>query len=72
MPMGGCTDRSWLTGKGVTGRCLKCANGSGHGPYWYRYHWYESKMHKRYVGKQLRLSVDRLGVRVEVRSARPV
>ncbi len=40
-------------GKGATGRCQKCANGPGHGPYWYRYRWYDGKMHKRYVGKRL-------------------
>jgi hypothetical protein len=40
-------------GKGATGRCRKCGNGPGHGPYWYRYRWYEGKMHKRYVGKNL-------------------
>ncbi len=40
-------------GKGATGRCRKCANGPGHGPYWYRYRWYDGKMHKRYVGKRL-------------------
>jgi hypothetical protein len=44
-------------GKGATGRCRKCSNGPGHGPYWYRYRWYEGKMHKRYVGKRLPLSV---------------
>jgi hypothetical protein len=31
----------------------QCANGPGHGPYWYRYRWYDGKMHKRYVGKRL-------------------
>jgi hypothetical protein len=50
-------------GKGATGRCRKCANGPGHGPYWYRYHWYDGKMCKRYVGKRLPLSVDGSGVR---------
>jgi hypothetical protein len=40
-------------GKGATGRCRKCANGPGHGPYWYAYRWYEGKMHKRYVGRRL-------------------
>jgi len=40
-------------GKGVSGRCRKCANGPGHGPYWYRYRWSDGKMHKRYVGKRL-------------------
>jgi hypothetical protein len=40
-------------GKGEAGRCRKCAQGPGHGPYWYRYRWYDGKMHKRYVGKLL-------------------
>jgi len=40
-------------GKGEAGRCRKCAQGPGHGPYWYRYRWYDGKMHKRYVGKVL-------------------
>ena len=40
-------------GKGATGRCRKCTDGPGHGPYWYRYRWYNGKMHKRYVGKRL-------------------
>ena len=40
-------------GKGASGRCRKCANGPGHGPYWYRYRWSEGKMHKQYVGKSL-------------------
>ncbi len=43
-------------GKGETGRCRKCANGPGHGPYWYRYKWQDGKMHKRYVGKALPLT----------------
>ena len=43
-------------GKGWSGRCRKCADGPGHGPYWYRYRWEDGKMHKRYVGKNLRLS----------------
>ena len=43
-------------GKGWSGRCRKCANGPGHGPYWYRYRWEDGKMHKRYVGKRLALS----------------
>jgi hypothetical protein len=42
-------------GKAATGRCRKCADGPGHGPYWYRYRWYDGKMHKRYVGKRLPL-----------------
>jgi hypothetical protein len=46
-------------GKGGSGRCRKCANGPGHGPYWYRYRWYDGKMHKRYVGKNLPASQDR-------------
>lgn len=53
-------DDGWLfrqemvdCGKGASRRCLKCANGPGHGPYWYRYRWYDGKMHKRYVGKYL-------------------
>jgi hypothetical protein len=40
-------------GKGANGRCRKCADGPGHGPYWYRYRWSDGKMHKRYVGKRL-------------------
>ena len=40
-------------GKGGSGRCRKCANGPGHGPYWYRYRWADGKMHKRYVGRTL-------------------
>jgi hypothetical protein len=40
-------------GKGGTGRCLKCVDGPGHGPYWYGYRWFDGKMHKRYVGKNL-------------------
>ena len=51
-------DDGWLfrqelvdCGKGASGRCLKCANGPSHGPDWYRYRWYDGKMHKRYVGK---------------------
>jgi hypothetical protein len=44
-------------GKGANGRCRKCSNGPGHGPYWYRYRWSMGKMHKRYVGKRLPLSV---------------
>ncbi len=40
-------------GKGGSGRCRKCVNGPGHGPYWYRYRWSDGKMHKRYVGKRL-------------------
>jgi hypothetical protein len=44
-------------GKGSTGRCRKCANRPGHGPYWYRYRWFDGKMHKRYVGKNLPESV---------------
>jgi hypothetical protein len=40
-------------GKGASGRCRKCADGPGHGPYWYRYRWSDGKMHKRYVGKTL-------------------
>lgn len=51
-------DTDWLyclemvdCGKSASGRCRKCANGPGHGPYWYRYRWYDGKMHKRYVGK---------------------
>jgi hypothetical protein len=46
-------------GKGAIGRCRKCASGPSHGPYWYRYHWYDGKMHKRYVGKKLPSSVSR-------------
>ena len=40
-------------GRGVSGRCRKCASGPSHGPYWYRYRWSDGKMHKRYVGKRL-------------------
>jgi hypothetical protein len=40
-------------GKAESGRCRKCANGPGHGPYWFRYRWSEGKMHKQYVGKTL-------------------
>jgi hypothetical protein len=40
-------------GKGATGRCRKCANRPGHGPYWYAYRWQDGKMHKRYVGRRL-------------------
>ena len=45
-------------GRGQTGRCQKCADGPGHGPYWYRYRWSDGKMHKRYVGKNLPHSVS--------------
>jgi hypothetical protein len=45
------------SGKGGSGRCRKCANGPGHGPYWYRYRWSNGKVHKRYVGKTLPESV---------------
>ena len=40
-------------GRGDTGRCRKCTHSAGHGPYWYRYRWYDGKMHKRYVGRRL-------------------
>ena len=46
-------------GKGWSGRCQKCADGPGHGPYWYRYRWEDGKMRKRYVGKKLVLSALR-------------
>ena len=45
-------------GKGATGRCRKCANGPGHGPYWYAYRWEDGRMHKRYVGRRLPESVS--------------
>jgi hypothetical protein len=64
-------------GKSETGRCRKCANGPGHGPYWYRYRWEDGKMHKRYVGKRLpesasqaRQSIDSSGGRSELRRDR--
>ena len=44
-------------GRGATGRCRKCANGPGHGPYWYGYRWHDGRMQKRYVGKRLPESV---------------
>jgi hypothetical protein len=60
MPSGLRDGEGWLfrqemvdCGKGEAGRCRKCARGPGHGPYWYRYRWYDGKMHKRYVGKVL-------------------
>jgi hypothetical protein len=60
-------------GKAASGRCRKCANGPGHGPYWYRYRWYDGKMHKRYVGKSLpesELGPSAKGTDVALQSAR--
>jgi hypothetical protein len=34
-------------------RCCKCADGPGHGPYWYRYYRRGGKVVSRYVGKDL-------------------
>jgi hypothetical protein len=34
-------------------RCRKCAEGPGHGPYWYRYYRRGGKVVSKYVGKQL-------------------
>jgi hypothetical protein len=34
-------------------RCKKCAQGSGHGPYWYLYFPRNGKLLSRYIGKVL-------------------
>jgi hypothetical protein len=34
-------------------RCKKCAEGSGHGPYWYLYFRRNRKLVSRYIGKVL-------------------
>jgi hypothetical protein len=34
-------------------RCLKCAEGPAHGPYWYRYFRQDGKVVSKYVGKNL-------------------
>jgi hypothetical protein len=33
-------------------RCKKCAEGPGHGPYWYRYHYSGGRTKKTYIGKE--------------------
>ena len=32
-------------------RCKKCADGPGHGPYWYAYWSKGGRTHKQYIGK---------------------
>ena len=34
-------------------RCKKCAEGGGHGPYWYLYLRCDGKLTSRYIGKEL-------------------
>ena len=34
-------------------RCKKCAEGSGHGPYWYLYFRRNGKLTSRYIGKMI-------------------
>ena len=34
-------------------RCKKCAEGPGHGPYWYHYFRKNGRLTSRYVGKNL-------------------
>ena len=34
-------------------RCKKCAEGGGHGPYWYLYFRRNGKLTSRYIGKEL-------------------
>ena len=34
-------------------RCRKCADGPGHGPYWYRYYRQDGRVVSKYVGKTL-------------------
>ena len=34
-------------------RCKKCAEGGGHGPYWYLYFRRHGKLTSRYIGKEL-------------------
>ena len=34
-------------------RCRKCAEGPGHGPYWYRYYRRDGRVVSKYVGKRL-------------------
>lgn len=32
-----------------TGRCAKCTDGAGHGPYWYRFYRVGGKVRKEYI-----------------------
>jgi hypothetical protein len=32
--------------------CKRCAQGKGHGPYWYGYYTKNGKRHKKYIGKE--------------------
>jgi hypothetical protein len=45
----GCRQEMVSCGKG---RCRKCAEGPGHGPYWYRYYRRDGKLVSKYVGKE--------------------
>ena len=34
-------------------RCRKCREGTGHGPYWYRYQTIDGRTTRTYIGKHL-------------------